>query len=255
MSENKMCYTEDELIERIWDTENVRHTINRYCYYISNEDPRRAVNELWVSRPENRRTASYAVNSGYYVGLDEVVRHLVLDRSEHLYANLKERSDRDSGVEFSNLNLGYGCATMMTMNTPLIKIADDGRSARFMGYSIGFTADGNADETATAYMVFDRVFADLLKEDGEWRIWHMAVTHDHTMEAGENYGANPVIGWKDPISARDGNPTVEQKVYDPLFGWEYMYQDMPRQYYTYTDKIGCGPNSDLGKPYYEREVH
>ena len=42
-------------------------------------------------------------------------------------------------------------------------------------------------------------------------------------------------------------------VYDPLYGWEYIWQDMPRPYETYREREGYGPGGDLGKPYYERE--
>ena len=57
----------------------------------------------------------------------------------------------------------------------------------------------------------------------------------------------------DPLEAEFGEPTVKRTVYEPFFGWEYMYQDMPRPYYSYTDIRSYGPEGELGLPYYERE--
>ena len=255
MNEKPMEYTEDELITRLWDTEYIRHTMNRFCYYLSNEEARRAINELWVTKPENRQSASLGVNTGYYAGLGEVVRHLVLDRDRRLYQNLEARHAADASVENANSWLGYGCSRMCTLTTPLIVIADDGRSARFLGISPGFMSEGKPYGMVDAYITFDLIVADLLKEDGEWRIWHLTFAHDHTVECGTNYANVPIFDWDDPVTMRDGEPTVKRDVYNPLYGWEHIYDDMPRNYYTYTERDGYGPDSDFGKPYYGRRRH
>jgi hypothetical protein len=251
MSEKKMVYSDDELIVRMWDKENIRHTMNRFCYYLSNGEPRRAIGELWVAKPENSGRASLGYNTGFYTGLDEVARHLVVDRDDRLQENLKKRLDADP--DGSALKPGHGCSGMLTLTTPLIVLSDDGGSARFLGYSLGYTAEGKPDGTSEAYLTFSLVFTDLIKEDGEWRILNLTFNHDHTVECGANYADIPVLGWDDPIVARDGEPTVRRTVYDPLYGWEYIFSDMPKPYYTYTEGESYGPGGDLGKTYYERD--
>ena len=253
--EKKRIYTNDELVERITDIEDIRYTMNRFVYDIGNEEPRKAIAELWVQEPENRRTASLGYNNGYYTGIDSVIRHLVVDRDQARYENLRARSEKNALLDNSNLNLGYGCSSMKTLTTPLIKEADDGRSARFMGYCLGFDSEGKPDGTADSYFTLDLLFADLLKEENGWKIWHLVVRHDHTMEFGENYSQLPIFGWQDPLNKDFGTPDIQKEVYNPLYGWEYMYYDMPRKYYTYSDKYGYGPDSDLGKTYYERDEH
>lgn len=251
----KPVYTNDELVEHITDVEDIRYVMNRMCYYMGNEENRRMINELWVQEPDHRRSASLGYNNGYYVGLDSVVSHLVVDRDNARYENLKARAEADPSITCDNLNLGCGCSSMRTLTTPLVKVADDGRTARYMGYSLGFTCEGKADETADSYFLLDLIFADLVKEEDGWKIWHLIFAHDHTMEVGGNYAKIPVRGWEDPIEAAFGQPDIEQTVHDPFFGWEYMYYDMPRKYYTYTEKGGYGPNGDMGKPYYIRDEH
>lgn len=254
MSE-KRTYTNDELVQQICDVEEIKYTMNRMCYYMDSEENRRMINELWVQEYDHRISASLGYNNGYYTGLDSVVSHLVVDRDDERYQNLKARADSDSALENSSLNLGYGCASMRTLTTPLVKVAEDGQSAQYMGYSLGFQSNGKPDGTADSYFLMDLIYADLVREENGWRIWHLVITHDHTMEVGENYSKTPVFGWEDPITPQFGTPDIQQEVYNPLYGWEYVYYDMPRKHYTYSERTSYGPNGQLGKPYYVRDDH
>lgn len=250
-----MTYTNDELVERIWDKETIAMLLNRHSYLISNHMGREALNTLWVTGRAYRETASLAVNRGYYVGIDEIARHLVADDDALLRENLRPYAQAGLDVRETGEFLGLGMAGMDTVTTPLVYVSDDGRTARYLGYRLGFRATGKPDGDADCYLDFGLVFADLVKEDGEWKLWHLVLEHDHTVTVGENYEDLPVLreGYQDPLERYAGRPTVEATVYDPLFGWEYIWRDMPRPHYTYLDKEGYGPGGDLGKPYYLRE--
>ena len=122
-------------------------------------------------------------------------------------------------------------------------------------FCLGFQAAGKPDGDADCYLDFGLVFADLLKEDGAWKLWHLVLEHDHTVTVGEHYEDLPVLRdqYTDPLEEQNGTPTIQTPVYQPLFGWEYMWQDMPKPYYTYSETESYGPGGNLGKPYYERE--
>lgn len=252
--EKEMVFSRDEQVRRVWDRECVVQTINRHRYYYGNNERRRELSELWVRLPEHRETASLGFNNGFYVGMDEIARHYVADREDFLYEKLRPYCEADPGLEFSRRNLGLGVGGVFTCNTPLVYIADDGRSARFQGYGLNTVCYGRPDGTGECYMDFGLIRAELLKENGEWKIWHLVLEHDHTIEAGTDYGAVPVLRefGEDPIEREFGTPTVERPVHTPLFGWEHMFEDMPKPYYTYTGKDSYGPDGDLGRPYYER---
>lgn len=242
-----MKYTNDEQVVRLWDTEHIRHTMNRMCYYITNEDFRGCLNDLWVRK--NRRTASLGYNNGFYVGMDEIVRHWVLEQEQTRY----ERLSKYGGAAVSSENLGLGCARMATLTTPLIKLHGDGKTAQYQGYMPGFQSWGNSDGTMETYLTLDMCFADLIKEEGQWKIWHLILMHDHTMEAGKPYGKIPTFGWEDPMEASFGTPTVARTLHDPSYGWELLYDDMPRELDTYCEKYSYGPDGDFGKQYFERD--
>ena len=101
-----MQYTTDELAIRLWDTEHVRHTMNRMCYYISNEDFRGCLNDLWTT--QHKRTASLGYNNGFYVGMDAIVQHWVLDRAAAApTANGAARMGKNSTAEKTKIPLAY----------------------------------------------------------------------------------------------------------------------------------------------------
>ena len=246
-------YTNEEQVERIWDREEVTMLLNRHCYLAANGQRREALNTLWVTRPEHRATASLGYNNGYYVGMEEIARHFVLDEDARVRASLASFTAADPAL--GEDALGLGMVRMDTLTTPLVYLADDGRSARYLGYRLGFQAAGKPDGDADCYLDFGLVFADLLKEDGAWKLWHLVLEHDHTVTVGEHYEDLPVLRdqYTDPLEEQNGTPTIQTPVYQPLFGWEYMWQDMPKPYYTYSETESYGPGGNLGKPYYERE--
>ena len=248
-------YTEEEQVVRLWDREEVLKVINKHSYYHAYEMRREELNDLWVRKPQNRRTASLSYNNGFFVGFEEIARHYVGYREQQRYAALAPFCDRDPSLSMTGDNLGLGAAAMDTSTIPLVYIAEDGYSARYLGYRLSFESTGKPDGTADSYMDMGLIHADLLKEDGEWKIWHLSLEHDHTITVGQNYAAVPVRQpqEEDPLFVNLGTPTVSREVYDPFFGWENMWYDMPKPYTTFSAEDGYGPEGNLGKPYYERD--
>lgn len=245
--------TDEEKVLRLWDVENVRKVMNRHSYYFSNEQREEELEKLWVRKPENQKTAAFGVNTGYYKGMDEIRKFYVDYRRKQRMEALKPYNEKN-GTPLTDENLGFGCAAMHTATTPLIYIADDGKTAQYQGYRAGFQCTGKPDGSADCYMDLGLIHCDLMKEDGEWRIWHLEMERDHTFTVAENYAAQKADpSWPDPLSGDFGEPTEKRTVYDPFFGWEYMFQDMPRPYETMTDERSYGPEGNLGKPYYERD--
>ncbi len=252
----KQFFTDDELAIRLWDREEVKQVMSKHCYCLTNDQRRRELSELWVKKPQNRRTASLGLNNGFYVGMDEISNYYVVQHNDLRYAQLKAYSDVLPEVDYNNHNLGLGIMNIHNFNTPVYYIAEDGQSAKYMGYDCGIYTAGHPDGTADAYYIFGVTYADLLKEDGEWKIWHLVMQHDQSVPAGKNYGEAVPVRLRpgdDPYVEEFGEPTIQRTVYDPFLGWEYMYQDMPRRYYSYHELHGYGPEGNMGRKWYERE--
>lgn len=226
-----MEYTNAELAVRLWDKEEIRHTMNRLCYYIGNGELRECLNDLWVQA--HRRTAALGYNNGFYVGMDEIVRHWVLEQPQEK---------------------PVGSARMETLTTPLIKLHGDGKTGQYQGYMPGFQSKVREDGSLETYLTLNMCFADLIKEGEQWKIWHLILMHDHTMEAGKPYGRVPSFGWQDPLEAEFGIPTVQRELHDASYGWELLYDDMPRELPYYVEKYSYGPEGDFGKKYFQRDL-
>lgn len=256
--ENKAFFTDDELVLRLWEKEQIKDIMAKHSYYYSNGQRREELADIWVNTPHYRRTASLANNWGYYVGMDDISNYYVVQYNEKCYELLKAYNQADPSIEVNNLNLGRGIMAHHTVNTPICYISQDGRTAKYMAYDCGEVTYGKPGLEADAYFTFGVLYCDLVKENGQWKIWHLIMTRDHTMPNGEDYSekvpARKLKKGEDPLDSWDGEPTMsDHKVYEPFFGWEYLYQDMPKPYYTYTDLEGYGPYSNMGYDYFGRE--
>lgn len=256
LKKTKPVFTEEEQVNRLWDRQDVTDLLARHAFYYSNDQRSQELNDLWVKEPQNERSASLGYNNGYYVGMEEIVRHYVQEIDNQRMDQLKVYSAAKPSVACDNTNMGYGSAFFHTSTTPLVYIADDGKTARYLGFDLGQQTYGKSGDSADAYLVFGLVFADCIREDGEWKIWHLILEHEHTVPAGVGYNTIPVklAREDDRIDMESGEDLTEKHtVHDPFFGWEYLYQDMPRPYRTYTDEYGYSNNSYHGFNYYERE--
>lgn len=247
MTENKPVFTDAELASRLWDKEEIKNLMSRHSYYLANDERRRSINELWVSCKQNRDTAILGYNNGYYTGMDNVTRHYILDAAEQRYEQLELYAKNDKSIELSEKNLGHGFMAMHTQNTPLIEIAYDGKTAKYVGYDCGLYCLGKPGGGSDSYFTFGRVWADLACEDGKWKIWHLLITYDHIIPAGEDYGTLPPDApWGiDEVEKACGEPTVPDVVYDAFYGWTDMWERMPRPYQSFDMSKSYSPE---GKP-------
>lgn len=228
-----------EQVYLLWDKEEIKDLMSRYAYYTAGDERRRCITELWVKKDENRKTASLGYNNGYYTGMDNIIQHYVVDCYEGRFENLKAYHAA-SGIELSDKNLGYGASFVHTMNTPYIQVAEDGKTAKYMGYDCGLYCVGSPDGSADSNFTFAKVFADLAKEDGVWKIWHLLITYDHVIPAGRSYGElDPEAPWgADVVERACGDPTVRDVAYDALYGWTDVWERLPRPYYTFDPTKG-----------------
>ena len=225
-----------ETILRVWDAEQIKDLMSRRAMYSSNEERERELNELWVTRPENRETASFGRNYGYYVGMDAI-------RSYYVDAH-RARVARCGGV---------GCMEAHAVSSPYLILAEDGQTARGLWYSIGHETYPGSDGGLTPLWVMDKVAADFIKEDGAWKIWHLILSNDVWNPASVPMDALPdkLPEEMDWVKEEFGHPTVEMKTHEPLYLWSDNYPPMPEPYETYDPRHSYAPE---GHPNYRKEA-
>ena len=235
------------------DKEAIKKLMARRAFYYANNQRRRELDELWVSSREYRSSASYGRNWGYYVGMDSIANYYVLEHSKKQYAELAAIHESNPAVAVDNQSLGLGCTAFHTVTTPMLYIAGDGKTARGLWYSAGQETIMQADGTAKAYWTMDNMSADFVKENSDWKIWHLVVCSDFFVEAGTDFKTGtlePLTG-PDPFRDEFGTPDIPMTVHNPRYNLSDNYPPMPLPYETYTVAGSLAPE---GHPNYQKEV-
>ncbi len=211
-------YTDEELILRVWDVEEIKKLVYKRGVYIANAWNERELDELWVSDPALQKTASFGQNTGWYVGMDAIRQWYVKPR-------------------------GAGYMACHPASTGLVELAGDGKTAKGLFYCIAQETEANGDGTARALWLPHKLGLDFVKEADGCKIWHLIRAIDLVNEAGATYGdQSPYIDYeKDPIFSDFGEPTVPCLTHDATFNWWDDYPPMPEPYDTFTDAISYGP--------------
>ena len=236
-------YTDDELIVRVMDKEAIKNLMARRAFYYANNQRQREIDELWVSDPEYRATASYGRNWGYYVGMDSIENYYVTQHAMKQFEALQAIRDAGADVEVREENLGWGCTAFHETTTPMLYIAGDGKTARGLWYVPGQETIMRPGGSAEAYWTMDNMAADFVKEESGWKIWHLVVCSDFFVGAGEDFQEgtlDPLTG-PDPFREEFGEPDVKMVVHNPRYNLSDNYPAMPLPYETYTAEGSLSP--------------
>ena len=245
-------YTDDELIVRIMDKEEIKKLLARRAFYYANDERRAELDELWVSTPEYKATASYGRNWGYYVGMDSIAKYYVIDHTAKEYAALEAIHANNPDVAVNSANLGWGNTAFHTVTTPMLYIAGDGKTARGLWYLAGQETIMQADGTAKAYHTMDNMGVELVKENGKWKIWHLVVCSDFFVQASTDFKTgtlDPIHDPDDPFRAEFGTPDIAMTVHNPRYNLSDNYPPMPLPYDTWTIEGSLAPQ---GHPDYKK---
>jgi hypothetical protein len=238
----KKIFTDEEMAQRIWDKEQVKSLMSLRSFYIYNQWRRKELNELWVSEPEHMASASYGGNWGYYVGMEDIANFYVVQQDDKRRAH--------SAKVGSDKAVGPGVLSFHPAATPLIKLAGDGQTAKGLWYSIGCEAEGTAEGKIDAMWTNYKIGADFVKEDGQWKIWHLVDSMDLFCRPGKFYNEQPVFPTDEEDYSKQvfGEPTIKMVTHDVTYNWLDNYPFIPADYQTYREQEGYGPK---GHPLYK----
>lgn len=244
----KRVFTDEERIRRVWDVIEIKNVMARHAYYHSYNQHDTELDEIWVREPEHRKTASFGQSWGYQVGMDLIRRNYaeqnISDHQEDLDAMISKYPDIENKPE----NLGLGQMLMHELTSPYIEIAADGQTAQGLWYSPGQMAIAHP-EGVDAIWMFERYGVDFVKEDGQWKIWHLFVGTDFGFPAGADFTKEPI---QEGPPAAFAPMTYEFEAYTSRYNYS-LYPAIPHPYETFTDPqvVSNGPE---GNPHFQKEA-
>lgn len=232
-------YTDLELMQRVWDVEEVKKLCAKRCYYVANDWREKELSELWVTGEEAKKTASFGRNWGYYVGLDAIRDYYVTEHNKKIAALPGE-------------NHGDGCLFHHPASTGLVYEAYDGKTARGLWYCISQETLPTSSTEADARWYMEKLAIDFLKEEDGWKIWHVVIATDLQSEAGADYMQQKVDLPDEENAAyvEFGTPNLPMRTHNERYNWLDNYPAPPVPYKTFDEDNSYGPE---GHPDYQEE--
>ena len=178
------------LAQRALDVQAVENIMNRHVLYHCYGEHIAEMEEIWVQDPVNQATASFGQNQGYYVGYDAIYEAYATGHWNN-WTNAAKRYCQQNGIdttgmsdyEITNIYGGVGQLLLHVTTTAIIEVAEDGKTAKGYWYSPGMIAEtGMAGNS-----IWEAYGADFVKENGEWKMWHLHMYTDFMCQFGDNF--------------------------------------------------------------------
>ncbi len=110
------------------------------------------IEKCWVKTPENAKTAVWAQNSNYWIGLDNIKAY---------YGPATDHEKTKGQFQFHATTTG------------VVQVAEDRKTAKGVWYTNGGIGSGQSMQG-----MWERYGIDFINENGEWKIWHLHVYTD-----------------------------------------------------------------------------
>ena len=178
------------LAQRALDVQAVENIMNRHVLYHCYGEHIAEMEEIWVQDPVNQATASFGQNQGYYVGYDAIYEAYATGHWNN-WITAAKRYCQQKGIdttgmtddEICEIYGGVGQLLLHVTTTAIIEVAEDGKTAKGYWYSPGMIAEtGMAGNS-----IWEAYGADFVKENGEWKMWHLHMYTDFMCQFGENF--------------------------------------------------------------------
>jgi hypothetical protein len=179
-------------------------------------------NDLEFALWTKKQTPRWAQNQGCWIG-DDFKRSYVEINKIMQRATIKHLSESNPEIKNSDDSWNVGTTALHVLDTPIIEVAADGKSAKGVWYTPGAilsTRDGKKGELT---WMWERYGGDYILEDGKWVILHLQVTTDFGNPMGEPLQEQTVsvarIGAESgaPVTMPNGidlpGPTVHYQIY------------------------------------------
>lgn len=161
----------------------VQNLVSRHDYLHAVE---RNVEELetdWVSPAgQFASTATFSSPDWSLLGMDTIVRNYGNVTEQGTKRALSRLAEVDPSVKVSDENYGAGSAVYLHTNTtPIIEIASDGKTAQGVWYTPGMDINPIMQDgkiLLRASMSYQKLAGDFVKENGQWKIWHLLTAFD-----------------------------------------------------------------------------
>lgn len=236
-----------KILQRQQDFLQIENLMSRRAYYHAAGQQAEEL-EFYAHRPD----ISFGQNQGFRVGMPEIaaaykeryakVRASDLERISKLHPDIKDIPE----------NIGVGMFQMHTLTTPIIEIADDGQTAKGMWYTPGAITGVTEKGTLGADWIWEKYAVDFIKQQGQWKFWHILVVTDIVVPWGVGAGTamsdvtqQGAEGVPNNLTAVPPVPrSVSKDLYKPISvdTVPRLFPPLPAPYRTFSETFSYGPD-------------
>ncbi len=178
-------YTTEQLVDRWEDQRELKNLMGRYMNRIIQNRDAEIFDGFWAKRED----ICLGFNDGWYVGAEAVSAYYAACRDRHalVAALLQKKFSERIGDKTAAQLFGIGTFRDYPIVSPIIKIAGDGKTAKGLWYNYGSHAELTS-RGPEAYWCFGFFAADFVREEDEWKLWHLQFTNDVDARCGTSWG-------------------------------------------------------------------
>jgi hypothetical protein len=220
-----------KMVQRALDYQEIQNVFSRHAYYHAVWKHKEEIEKIWAHKTPGvsfetdqigRIEGFEAVKTEYADTADE-------DGQRHLEQMIKVFPEIENKPE----NRWIGMAVMHTLTTPVIEVAEDGKTAKGVWVAPGHITMPRDDKMQASWF-WERYGVDFVKEDGEWKIWHFRVYTDF-MTPYEKSWAETSMEPRAPVPPRGRKPANVPPTWPPYKSYSPFnvpqYQPRPPEPY------------------------
>lgn len=194
---NKKAFTAEQLLTRWEIRREVQNIMGKYSqsYCVKQEG---ALVQFWSRRED----VSLGLNNGYYIGQEAVKGYYAAIEAETRLASrlIRARFPEKLGDKTEEACFGVGQISYRPIDTPVIEVADDLKSAKGLWVVRGLV-ERVTPAGPVSFWDFSYWAVDFILEDGAWKILHMLDLHEIDARQGLNLTDTPEPLPEDPAFA------------------------------------------------------
>ena len=151
----------------------VQNCMSRHAYYHGAGMHKEEVENNWVKKTPG---AAFSMNYGRWEGLESIKEVYVDFMPVMCKMFLEAMAKQYPDIEVKEEHYGMGALVIHAQTTPLIEIAGDGKTAKGIWVTPGVVT--MPFPKLEAWWMWEKYGVDFAKEDGQWKMWHLAMYTD-----------------------------------------------------------------------------
>ena len=200
-------------------------------------------NDLWIDLFAKRQPdVSWYANGRYTVGLEAIKKQFGVGDTARAERSLDAMVKVYPDIDNSSANFGVGEFRQHALLTPIIEVAEDGQTAKGFWNSTGPQL-AFRDGQPVGSIGFEKYAVDFIKEDGQWRLWHLSTYTEVYLELGKTLADQvPPPGSPRPAPRPGPDGKVTPNPYPAWSPWRVPAQvPLPTPYRTFRETFSYGP--------------